>query len=173
MFRSKVPAMLNRQFNRYLTQYARNNQIFIHPAKHLGSTIVSFSRNPEDVPIGTVIGPEHDITPQNFQDNEKFLSLLHKTIGETVWDDFLFIVEAGVNASSYMPIYDFRHTPNFARIPEVDDIFGYVQVDGNGKMIPNTYESNSMYRLINGESGLIKLSDHLHEKVGAACKQAK
>lgn len=99
------------------------------------------------------------------------MKVLHSTIGKTVYGDFLFIMEAGVNANQFMPIYDFRKTPNYARIPEVDDIFGYVHVDASGKMIPNTYEANNLYRLCNGESGIIQLSEYLYEQVKEACEQ--
>lgn len=154
---------------RALSRYAYNKQVFLHPLK--SRVVASLSERADATPLGTVnTASPTVISPHNFAADSRFLEVLHRTIADTVHNDFLFIMEAGVNANAYMPIYDFRHTPSYARIPEVDNIFGYVRVDANGKMIPHSYEANALYRLCNGESGLIKLSDHLHEKVKEACE---
>lgn len=157
---------------RYASQYPQNKQIFIHPKAEHHTSFASLSKNPKAVPLGTVYSTTLAITPQNFQENPAFLDILHLVVAAKVQNDFLFIVEAGANANTFMPIYDFRHIPNYARIPEVDNIFGYVQVDGLGKIIPGTYESNSLYRLCNGDSGIIKLSDYLYEVVQAECEKS-
>lgn len=80
-------------------------------------------------------------------------------------------MEAGANANAFMPIYDFREIPNYARTPEVDDIFGYVLVDGDGKIIPGLYEVNDLYRLCNGV-GLVKLTDYLVDEMRKATAAA-
>ncbi|CAK7900963.1 hypothetical protein CAAN1_06S01728 [[Candida] anglica] len=159
-----------RQSNRLFSQYAKNEQIFLHSIE--GTTIASLSKDPKATSLGTVTGSTAAIVPTNFKTNPTFVSILHETVSKTIQNDFSFIVEAGANANTYMPIYDFRHTPNYGRIPEVDNIFGYVQVDAEGKIVPGTYESNNLYRLCNGESGIIKLSDFLYSEVQKACENS-
>lgn len=147
---------------RSYTKYPLNEQIYIHEngQNHFKFTL---SNNPQSLAIG-YSNQEQIVKPNAFQVNEEFVKVLHEQIGKFVQDDFSFIIEAGTNANSYMPIYDFREVPRYGRIPEVDNIFGYVMVDGNAKIVPGTYESNNLYRLCNG-AGLIKLSDHLYEKL--------
>lgn len=154
---------------RQYSQYAANNQIYIH--ENPGSQLFNVSLSPSESAIPMGYSKSNTlVTPEGFKSNGQFVELLHKTISEQVFDDFLFIMEAGVNANSFMPIYDFREVPRHGRTPEVDSILGYVQVGADGKMIKPSYEANSMYRLCNG-AGLLRLSDHLYEKVREACER--
>lgn len=168
MLLSRFRSNLSRGSRQY-SQYAANKQIYIH--ENLGSQLFNVSLSPSKsaIPMGYSKSSTL-VTPQEFKSNGEFVELLHKTISEQVFDDFLFIMEAGVNANSFMPIYDFREVPRHGRTPEVDSILGYVQVGGDGKMIKPSYEANSMYRLCNG-AGLLRLSDHLYEKVREACER--
>lgn len=160
-----IKMMMNRlrlfQQIRHFSKYSLNDQIKIH---ELAPNFfkLSFSEDAKAMAIG--FSNSKNITPHNFQVNSPFLNQLHELIAKKIDNDFSFIIEAGTNANSYMPIYDFREIPKYARIPQVDNVFGYVMVDGNGKMIPNTYESNNLYRLCNGK-GLIKLSDFLYDEI--------
>lgn len=147
---------LSRALLRHYTVYSKNDQIFLHD---LGNKVAaSFSKNPKHIPIG--YSATNNIDPEKFEQNKEFLKLLNSTIHDNVHDDFTFIMEAGNYANTYMPIYDFREVPRFGRTPEVDSIFGYVRVDGEGKITEGSYEQNDMYRLCNG-AGLIKLSSYM------------
>lgn len=149
------------RFVRNYTKYARNGQIYLH---ELGGVYkFSFSDRPEALGIGT--SPLKNVSPANFQEETPFISLLHDQIRKKIHNDFSFIMEAGMNVNTFMPIYDFREIPKYARVPEIENIFGYVHVNDQGKIVEGSYEPNSMYRLCNGTSGLIKLSDYLHEEV--------
>lgn len=150
---------------RFFSRVAGNSQVFLH--EKAGKFLANLSPNPDSLAIGH--SPYQKITPSTFQTNAEFLRMLHQNIGESVHHDFTFIMEAGVNALTYMPIYDLRETPKYSRIPNVDDIFGYVLVDNGGKIVPGTYEPNALYRLCNG-SGLLKLSDYLHERMVEATR---
>lgn len=152
-----------RQFVRSFSRYHRNDQVYIHRAG--GGYTASLSSNPKDVPIG--FSPSSEINHETFKANPKFLELLNDKIKNEVQRDFSFIVEAGANANAYMPIYDFREIPNYARVPEVDNIFGYVLVDREGKIVPGSFEINLLYRICNG-SGLVKLTDYLLEQMRKA-----
>ncbi|PIS50873.1 hypothetical protein CJI97_004413 [Candidozyma auris] len=149
-----------RYFIRNYHRYPKNSQIYLHETP--GRIIANLSPNPAATPIG--YSPSFDIDPKTFSVNKRFLDLLNEKINEGIQDDFTFIIEAGANASTFMPIYDFREVPRYARTPEVDSIFGYVLVDDKGKIVPRTFDPNSMYRICNG-AGLIKLSDYLHEQM--------
>lgn len=148
---------------RKYTRYSKNDQIFLH--QMAGKVEVSLSKEPGSLPIG--YSPSTSITPSTFEPNDEFVKLLHKTIHLSIQNDFTYVMEAGVNALTFMPIYDFRETPRFGRTPEVDSVFGYVLVDEKGVIVPGTFESNHMYRVCNGV-GLIKLSDYLLEQMKEA-----
>lgn len=151
---------------RFLSRYSKNEQIFIHKLDN-DKYKYSLSSNPQSLAIG--YGASEDPSPQEFQLEPQFLPLLHKLIHEEIHNDFSFIMEAGMNIGSYMPIYDFREIPDYARIPDVDSTFGYVRVDNQGKIIPFSYESNEPYRLIDGIYGMVKLSDFLYDKMKVEC----
>lgn len=170
MLRSRAFALSLKQFpspafgtvlsTRLYTRSAQNDQIFLHQTEH--KIAVSFSKSPSSIPLGYTTS--NTVTPDLFQPNPQFLPLLHSTLASCVDKDFSFIVEAGVNANTFMPIYDYREVPKFGRRPDIDSVFGYVQVDGLGKMVPGSYESNEMYRLCNA-SGLPRLTDHMYEQI--------
>ncbi|EEQ37732.1 hypothetical protein EJF18_20645 [Clavispora lusitaniae] len=151
---------------RPLTQYAPNDQIYLHPLEN--KIAVSFSRLPTSIPLG--YSSSMTVTPQSFEPNPQFLPLLHSIIASNVDRDFAFIVEAGVNANTFMPVYDFREVPRFGRRPEIDNVFGYVQVDESGKIVPGSFEANEMYRICNA-SGLPRLSDHMYGQIQTALEQ--
>ncbi|KAH0613780.1 uncharacterized protein H6S33_005666 [Morchella sextelata] len=54
--------------------------------------------------------------------------------------------------------------PAFGRIPDPEDIFGSVLVDGNGQIQQEGYEECSSYRLVTNE-GILGLSDYLRGKL--------
>lgn len=147
---------------RSYTIYPKNDQIYLHELP--GRFIANLSQDPSATPIG--YSPTEEINPNTFLVNKRFLDLLNKKINDSIHEDFTFIIEAGANALTFMPIYDFREIPRYARVPEVDGIFGYVLVDDKGKIVPQTFDPNAMYRVCNG-AGLIKLSDYLHEQMKA------
>lgn len=128
----------------------------------------SFSKNSEDLAIG--YSSTENIEPDRFVCNKEFMNLLNENLHDKVDQDFSFIVEAGANADTYMPIYDFREVPRFGRTPEVDSIFGYVRVGTDGKIVPKSFEANVMYRICNG-AGLVTLSDYMLEQVRNAIRK--
>lgn len=164
---NQIPAVYkSSQWCRFYTKDAKNDHIFIHPIAN-SKFKVSLSPKENALPIG--YSGKEEVNTTNFEDNDEFLSVLHSKIGLDVHNDFAFIVEAGTFANSYMPIYDFREIPSYGRVPEVDNIFGYVHVNELGKIIPGSYEPNSMYRLCNG-AGLPRLSDYLYDSVRQKCE---
>lgn len=156
----------SQKFQRFYTKDSNNDQIFIHPE---ANSLFKVSLSPEENALHMGHSKGQEITPSNFKDNDVFLELLHSEIAKDVQNDFAFIMEAGTFANSFMPIYDFREIPSYGRIPEVDNIFGYVHVNENGKIIPGSYEPNNMYRLCNG-TGLPRLSDHLYSVIKKKCE---
>lgn len=161
-----LPVSSLRTIRRSYITYSKNDQIFLHDTP--GGVLASLSQDPKDMAIGT--SETNKIDPEKFRPNKEFLELLHGSIHDKIDQDFTYIMEAGVNADSYMPIYDFREVPRFGRTPEVDSIFGYVRVSSDGKIIPKSYEANEMYRLCNG-AGLVKLSNFLLEQLREAVKK--
>ena len=61
---------------------------------------------------------------------------------------------------------DLRKIPDFGRIAEPEDIFGSVEVDGNGKFVDGTgrYQESGTYRVCTNE-GILGLSDFLRGKL--------
>jgi len=46
-----------------------------------------------------------------------------------------------------------------------------VLVDGDGKIVPGTWEENRTYRIVTSEGGVMKLSPYLAERVREALKE--
>ncbi|CAI5759711.1 unnamed protein product [Candida verbasci] len=149
-------------FTRSLSQYKPNPQIWIHEVKP-NLYKFSLSKNPKAIDIGSSSNEKPH--PDNFKNNEEFFDILHKTFKDRIYDDFTFITEAGTFANAFMPIYDFRGVPKHARTPYIEDIFGYVQVDGNGKILKDTYQDNEMYQVCSGKTGLPIFSDFMIEEL--------
>ncbi|KAH8153721.1 uncharacterized protein LAJ45_02534 [Morchella importuna] len=64
----------------------------------------------------------------------------------------------------YIHVFDTRNPPAFGRIPDPEDIFGSVLVDGNGQIQQEGYEECGSYRLVTNE-GILGLSDYLRGKL--------
>lgn len=62
-------------------------------------------------------------------------------------------------------MYDMRAVPSFGRISEVEDIFGSLRVDEEGRLVEGSWEPNGMYRLVTGMGGVMRLSEFLRGKV--------
>jgi hypothetical protein len=105
------------------------------------------------------------IPPDAFKQDTNFLPFLHKLIAENVSDDFTYIMESKAYANQHMPIYDLRKPPEYQRIPEVEDTFGYVAVDDKGEVKKGSYQENGFYRVVTADGEILKLSDHLLEKL--------
>ncbi|KAI5956566.1 hypothetical protein KGF54_001041 [Candida jiufengensis] len=153
---------------RLLTKYSKNPKIFIHenPPKHFN---FSLSSKPEAITIGS--STSNDPTPQDFKINDQFKQLLDKTFETKIYDDFSFIMEAGTNADSFMPIYDFREIPEYSRRPYIEDVFGYVQVDSKGKIQPQSWQKNEMYQICSGKTGLPHFSEYMYETLQEECEK--
>ena len=63
-------------------------------------------------------------------------------------------------------MYDQRQPPDFGRIPYPEDIFGSLEVDGEGKFVGDkgNWQSSGTYRIITRD-GVLGLSSYLREKV--------
>lgn len=159
-------------FVRRVQTYISNDQVYVHD---LGNDRYGylFSADPSAMLMGTKVGgTPHAIDPEQFEENKQFVDFLHLMFKDHITDDFAFICEAGTQADSFMPIWDFREVPRFSRTPNPDLVFGYVMVDKEGKMVPKSYDRNHMYRVCN-KDGLTKLSDHMHQAVKEALEAQK
>ena len=72
----------------------------------------------------------------------------------------------GAGRGGYIHVYDQRHPPDFGRIPEPEDIFGSLEVDGEGNFVDGhgRYQSSGSYRIITND-GILGLSDFLRTKL--------
>lgn len=66
----------------------------------------------------------------------------------------------------WVHISDLRHIPDFGRIAEPEDIFGSVEIDGNGQFVDGTgrYQVSGTYRICTND-GILGLSDFMREKL--------
>lgn len=65
-----------------------------------------------------------------------------------------------------MHISDQRHPPDYGRIAEPEDIFGSIEVDGNGQFVDGHghYQSSGTYRLVTRD-GIFGLGQYLRQKL--------
>ncbi|KAI4181544.1 MAG: hypothetical protein LQ346_006748 [Caloplaca aetnensis] len=54
----------------------------------------------------------------------------------------------GAGRGGHIHVYDYRHPPDFGRIPDPEDIFGSLEVDGAGNFVDGhgNYQSSGTYR---------------------------
>lgn len=66
----------------------------------------------------------------------------------------------------WVHVSDNRHPPDFGRIAEPEDIFGSVEVDGQGKFVDGhgRYQVSGTYRLVTKE-GVLMLPNYLMGKL--------
>ena len=55
----------------------------------------------------------------------------------------------GAGRGGHIHVYDYRHPPDFGRIPDPEDIFGSLEIDGKGEFADGhgNYQSSGTYRL--------------------------
>lgn len=56
----------------------------------------------------------------------------------------------GAGRGGYIHVYDERHPPDYGRIPDPEDIFGSLEVDGAGNFVDGhgRYQSSGSYRVV-------------------------
>ena len=56
----------------------------------------------------------------------------------------------GGGRGGYIHVYDERHPPDFGRIPDPEDIFGSLEVDGEGNFVDGhgRYQRSGSYRVV-------------------------
>lgn len=59
----------------------------------------------------------------------------------------------GGGRGGYIHVYDERHPPDYGRIPEPEDIFGSLEVDGQGNFVDGTgkYQTSGSYRVVTND----------------------
>lgn len=72
----------------------------------------------------------------------------------------------GGGRGGYIHVYDERHPPDFGRIPDPEDIFGSLEVDGEGKFVDGhgRYQNSGSYRVVTRD-GFLGLSPFLRQKL--------
>lgn len=72
----------------------------------------------------------------------------------------------GAGRGGYIHVYDERHPPDFGRIPEPEDIFGSLEVDGEGNFVDGhgRYQASGTYRMVTND-GILGLSPFLRQKL--------
>ena len=72
----------------------------------------------------------------------------------------------GGNRGGFVHVSDERHMPDFGRIAEPEDIFGSLEVDGQGNFVDGhgNYQESGTYRMVTNE-GVFGLGMYLREKL--------
>ncbi len=174
---------------RFYTQLTTNPHLYLHDISEIESDqntkILSLSPLRNSIPIGLInINIENDkakedlaLTPNSFvpktslpNTTKLFLDILHNVLLNNIHNDSIFSSLAINFKTQFMPIYDLRNPPNYGRIPEIDDIFGYVWIDKDGNIVKDTYAKNDNYRLVNSNGG-INLTDDMNKLVKEECER--
>ena len=71
----------------------------------------------------------------------------------------------GAGRGGFVHVSDQRNPPDFGRVAWTDDIFGSLELDGEGKFVDGTgrYQESGTYRIMTNE-GILGLSPYLREK---------
>ncbi|EAA29053.2 hypothetical protein GE21DRAFT_7126 [Neurospora crassa] len=76
----------------------------------------------------------------------------------------------GAGRGGWVHLSDERTPVDFGRIAWPEDIFGSVEVDGQGKMIEGTFQGSGTYRVVTNQ-GILGLSPFLMERLVARFKE--
>lgn len=102
----------------------------------------------------------------SFQENPRFLELLHESIANTLatpGSDPLIENEAAQRGEGWLHINDQRNIAALNRVGDPDDIIGTVMVR-DGKILASTYQPMPSYRVCTSD-GLTRLSDGLNSRL--------
>jgi hypothetical protein len=78
----------------------------------------------------------------------------------------------GAGRGGWVHVSDLRKPPDFGRIADPEDIFGSVEVDGEGKFVgeKGSYQESGTYRIVTRE-GILGLSDFMRGKLVERLRQ--
>ncbi|KAK8207887.1 hypothetical protein M8818_004140 [Zalaria obscura] len=78
----------------------------------------------------------------------------------------------GAGRGGWVHVSDQRHPPDFGRIADPEDIFGSLEVDGEGNFVGEKggYQTSGTYRVVTRD-GILGLSPYLREKLVERLKQ--
>ena len=78
----------------------------------------------------------------------------------------------GAGRGGHIHVYDLRHPPDFGRIPDPEDIFGSLEVDGEGNFVDGEgrWQGSGTYRIFTRD-GILGLSDYLRERLVERLKE--
>jgi hypothetical protein len=78
----------------------------------------------------------------------------------------------GAGRGGFVHVSDQRNPPDFGRVAWPEDIFGSLELDGEGKFVDGTgrYQVSGTYRIMTNE-GILGLSPYLREKVVERLKE--
>lgn len=157
--------------------------IYAHETSSPSEIKISLSKNPDAVPVGILkesmssfTSPKREfsnsipLSPSKFNTDPRFTPLLWKILENHVHECPMFQAfgQAEAKYTTFFSIYDFRNPPTYGRIPDVEDIFGSVQLNQKG-IEKGTFEKNTMYRVAT-TTGFVQLTDLLHDKLKKECE---
>ncbi|KAL8779282.1 MAG: hypothetical protein Q9213_007014 [Squamulea squamosa] len=72
----------------------------------------------------------------------------------------------GAGRGGHIHVYDYRHPPDYGRIPDPGDIFGSLEVDGKGEFVDGhgNYQTSGTYRMCTRD-GILGLSPFLRQRL--------
>lgn len=111
------------------------------------------------------------LDPKSFIQNDSFEQFLHSIIAKSITQDPTTQILAHEQKTGWLNVPDARCYVPWGRIPEVEDILGSVQLrsDGSGVMVPDSYQRNTMHRLVS-LNGLVRLPEVVHKALVEALK---
>ncbi|BGP15751.1 hypothetical protein JCM10213_007954 [Rhodosporidiobolus nylandii] len=114
------------------------------------------------------------ITPRNFQENKRWMEMVHGVLRENVAQDAWMktAAKAMEGSDTFIHIPDHRSPADANRQPNPQDIVASV-LARDGEIVPESYEANTTsYRLVTSD-GLQRLPEGLHEKLVEACYRVR
>lgn len=165
---SKASQMINRSLIQSI-KYSPQKQIYLHALP--SATLVSFSSNPNSIPIGSIPSLKKDelesviIKPEQFKANADFLNVLHSTFSRSAHFDPTYQIDALNYPGSFMALGDYKIILDYMnQRPDLQNTIGFVHVGFDNIINPESYEKNDAYTVCNID-GVITLSDFMLEEL--------
>ncbi|CBY01288.1 hypothetical protein IAQ61_003110 [Plenodomus lingam] len=192
---TRASPILRLRGSRHVSTLPENRHIYVHqhpmdPNKKVLSLLAS---EPPTLQLAIGTADSLPVTPRNFTTNPHFLSILSSVFAEHAVHDSYVKSQAAVYASAggsflsgpndgagganhqggaggarhggWIHISDLRNPPDYGRIAWPEDIFGSVEVDGNGNFSGENggWQDSGTYRVVTRE-GILGLTEFIWGK---------
>ncbi|EGG02683.1 uncharacterized protein MELLADRAFT_109968 [Melampsora larici-populina 98AG31] len=157
-----------------LKTYKGTSPLYLHPSTTSTTTSISFlSKPPISLNSPTILGSFSDSSYSKFDSNPAFLQLIHHTF-QTIYTSDPYLIDLSksrqdLGPDGYIHLFDQRQSNSDISHrggPSAESIiFSFLVNSKTGLPLPETYESNPVYRIWTPNEGFLILPNSLQSSL--------